>query len=351
MSIALPLVDLTSASVGSSGTIQFQNVGIGQGGVSANPAFLAKPAHLNVFNDSKNTLLIQFITEGDSDNLSPGAWRTYSLIPGEAGLTWKVLGQMNVNAPISQLACTYYAPGEAIDNPGVLGNSPIGGSIATTSIQTLSQEGQPKTLLTIDIGDSVLANLININNDGTATLKVDVAGVAHTVLQILNAANFLKLGQTSDTVEVVGQLLVDQIAQLIAPVTSVAGSVGGTINFYTPIWGTSISLKIFGAILSAYNSANVASFTFPSIINQLLFGWAGNFGSGTPNCSMFRSGSAANIQILTALASTGGTLSAATTLIKQACIFIGNGAQTYDQFQMGTTNATAISTGVLVVGL
>ena len=205
MSIALPLVDLSSAILGTSGSIAFSNVGISAGGVSSNPTNLFNRAHVRLHNNSKFGLYIAFQQEGHSDHLDPGAWRTYDLIPGESGVNWQVEAIMNATAPIAILSATYYAPGENVDDPGTLGNSPIGGTAITTG-QTLSNEGNPSNLLVIDMGDVTFNQLVTIYNDGHSVWAVDQAGVKHQVFKIQTTGNPLQLGQAGDTTDVLGTL-------------------------------------------------------------------------------------------------------------------------------------------------
>jgi len=257
MSIALPLVDLTSAVIGTTGVVSFQNAGIGIGGADSNPSFLKNPPHLRVFNDSKFSLYIQFIQSSSSDHLRPGAWRTYELSPGEAGFHWTVESIMSVNAPIEELTSTYYFPNESVPIDDVLGNSPVGGGVTTSNSQTLSNEGNPAGTLVIDVGDSVFAQLMTLFSDGSSTWAVDQTGTKHQVIKIQTSGNPLQIGQNGDTTEVLGTLLVDQNMDVgtvneitgtnsWAAVTGTGGTMntriqsGGTINFQTPA-GTSIA--------------------------------------------------------------------------------------------------------------
>lgn len=208
MSYGLPAIDISAFSAGQSFQIKLDDV---RGKGAFDPANIT-PGYIRMYNESGSGLNIQTDT-GDQEYLPAGGWYTHPITQNVHVLTVTVVYKMQ-NPQVQLLLAIYYQPGEYIPPIPILGNSPTSGVSQTTSIQTLSQEGQPKVVLTIDIGDSLLSQLITVNNDGTATLKVDVAGVAHTVLQILASANFLRLGQTGDTVETVGSLLVDQAATI-----------------------------------------------------------------------------------------------------------------------------------------
>jgi hypothetical protein len=208
MSQTVAAVNLAPFTVGQKGSVDltkalaalpFNPIAVGEGQVG----------HIRIYNDSGSTLSITNDTGTINDYVPAGAWPTYELEPGSFTINFTIVSLLP-NPPVTLLMCTIYAPGETVPDTPQLGNSPIGGQATTSNSQTLSNEGSAKTNLVIDIGDSALSQLITINNDGTATWKVDVASVAHTLITLAAAANFLKLGQAGDIVEVLGQLLVDQ---------------------------------------------------------------------------------------------------------------------------------------------
>ncbi len=162
-------VDLSSKTVGNSGDVQLPTV-------TSNKGYT-----LLLFNESGSGLSIQFLGSKDNHILPAGAWRKYVPNPGEEAFTWTVL-YILPGAPVTQLFGTLYMPGEAVPDTGVLGNSPIGigGTVATSSVQTLSNEGNAANTEIIDIGTSTLAKLIDIFNDHFIW-SVQQAGVAHQV--------------------------------------------------------------------------------------------------------------------------------------------------------------------------
>src|SRR5258706_2080282 len=133
MSIGLPTFDMSTLAVGQVGNITFQNAL----GITADPGNLYKPAHLLIHNESGSGVLVNFQTGGDSFHLPAGGWRVEAMTPGEAGITFLVEYKLP-NPPVQLFLVTYYAPGEMVPDPGVLGNSPIGigGCVQTSSVPT-----------------------------------------------------------------------------------------------------------------------------------------------------------------------------------------------------------------------
>lgn len=212
MSIPLPTVNLANVNVGQSGVVSLANVGISAGGVSANPADIKNAGILHIFNESGSGLLIQFQTEGSAFRLPAGGWTDKPIHAGEQGLQWTVLYNLP-NPPVTLLFVDYYYPGEPLPKVPVLGNSPIGigGTVTTSSVQTLSNEGNAAQTLVIDIGQTGNTLLITINSDGSFSWSVLQSGVAHQVLKAQTSGNPLQIGKSGDVSEVLGQLTVDGV--------------------------------------------------------------------------------------------------------------------------------------------
>lgn len=221
MSIALPVISLAGAVVGSTGTITLQNVGY-----TADPSHYNSPATLQIYNDSGAGLMVTTINEGHSLYVPAGGWRAVTLTPGESGVSWVVV-YLIPNAPIASLLAIYYAPNEQVDEVGTLGNSPIGGAIqASTSLtSTLSNEGNPSPTLVIDIGDLNFTDLFTLFNDGSCIWYVDQTGVKHLAIRVNNVGTPLQLGQAGDTSEVMGQLKIDQLLSAILGASITGGSI------------------------------------------------------------------------------------------------------------------------------
>ena len=114
-------------------------------------------------------------------------------------------------APSTQVAIVAYGPNET-HNPQaqpITLVTGVGGTVNTSSIQTLSNETNSTQTLVIDIGQTGHTLLITINSDGSFTWSVLQSGTAHQVLKAQITGNPLQLGQSGDISEVLGKLLVD----------------------------------------------------------------------------------------------------------------------------------------------
>lgn len=210
MSIPLPSVNLAGVSVGQSGIVSLNNVGVSAGGISANPADIQDAGILHIFNESGSGLLIQFQTAGSAFHLPAGGWVDKIIKAGEQGIQWTVLYNLP-NPPVTLLLVTYYYPGEPLPRVPALGNSPIGigGTVNTSSVSTLSNESNNSQTLIIDIGQVGHTLLITINSDGSFIWSVLQSGVAHQVMQARTTGKPLLLGQAGDNIEVANNLDID----------------------------------------------------------------------------------------------------------------------------------------------
>ena len=95
----------------------------------------------------------------------------------------------------------------------------IGGTVNTSSINALSNEGTAPTVLVIDIGDSNFSQLLTINNDGSCVWSVDQSNVKHQVIKINTSLTPLQLGQSGDITEILGNLTVDGTETVTGNVT------------------------------------------------------------------------------------------------------------------------------------
>lgn len=204
MSSKLKPVDLSSAGVGFTATIDFNQF------VKFLPNDMTVKAHIRILNESGCGLDIAFQASGNSHSLPAGAWGTFDLEPNDGSVQITVTYTLP-NPPVSLLLSIYYAPGETVPQAFTLGNSPIGigGSVTTSSVQTLSNELNAANTLVLDIGDTALNQLIALFTDHFL-FKVDQSGVAHAVIKGSTSGNAAQIGQTGDTSEILGSLLVDQ---------------------------------------------------------------------------------------------------------------------------------------------
>lgn len=217
-SILNPL-NLQGATVGSSYHVDLSSTGYTN--VLGN---VLQQAHLVMLNESGCGLQCSFQPSHSMMYLAAGAW-TNAVIPyGDNALDIQVIYVLP-NAPVSQLLLTYYSPQEKTPEMLVLGNSPvgIGGTVQTSSVQTLSNEGNAANTLVIDLGDSAIADLVKWYNSGSIVWQVDQSGVAHYVIRVNNSGNPLQLGQAGDVTEVLGQLKIDQATSVASGGIAVTG--------------------------------------------------------------------------------------------------------------------------------
>jgi len=397
VSTKLPSIDLTGAIVGSKYMLDFRPF------IKFNSRNFSSKAHIRVFNESGVGVQYTMIASGDSDNIPAGGWGVIEVEPNDS--------QMNIvvqytlpNPPVSIFNATYFDPGEVVPPVYTLGNSPIGigGTVNTSNVQTLSQEGQAKTLLTIDIGDSVLSQLIKINNDGTATWNVDVAGVAHAIFAISATANFLKIGQAIDNVEFlcdttmpnstgiffkdhtgtatnrtigidvsdiinfiasvankfqwkdnVGnvKLLLDVAAAILTmtgavainpTVVSTSGSVSGTCSMYQVLTGT---FKFIIMNWVNFRTANTVSLAIPvpftSSVDCITFGIAGGAGDG--GLGLLVGSTLQSTQIINSLSAAGGGSAGAVQNVLQYSLAQSNTAVDHINVLLNTAAHTGMA--------
>lgn len=357
MSIQIGTVDLTNAVIGTKGSISLGNVS------NTGSPFYASPnkyGTLQIFNDSGAGLRLKCQRSPYSTDLPAGGWRNIPIAPGETGVDYQV-AYLLPNPPVSLIMPTYYGPNEPVPDIGTLGNSPvgIGGSVQTSSVQTLSNEGNAANTLVVDIGDAAISQLVRLFTDHF-NLAVDQGGVRHTVLTGSTSGNPGQLGQAGDTTEVLGSLTVDQtsthtgaatfnstltlIGAFLMNLASFAtfnGSTSGTATMYMPIQGTGLKLLIVvennyqngGA---NHNQAIPVAFTSHCLaISTNIAGIA--FLSG---------GSAVAVTDITALATSNGTGTVASPAqINSYCIA---DIAAWDTLQFTGANGSA-HTGILFV--
>ncbi len=380
MSSKLKPLDLTGAIVGTFGKIDFNQF------VKFNPVPGLPKAHIWLYNESGCGLDLVFQASGNAHYLPAGGWGTFDLEPNDGSVQATVTYTLP-NPPVSTLNAIYYAPNEVVPPAFTLGNSPIGigGSVNTTGVQTLSNEGTGSGLLVMDMGDTTFSQIVTFYNDGHCTWAVDQSGVSHQVIKVQTSGNPLQLGKSGDVTEVLGNLTVDGTSiltgvltaaaanlfgavgvlthilgtltvdqsistdstkittdgsgtvQLSKASTAINGSIGGDVQFFSPVWGA--SLKIF-------KSANAISFTLPSAIAR---GWIfiGNQGGAAVASHFEASSVAVNVRLVTTL---GGTAAGAT--VQQSNMFqdsIASIISTVDTWKMAAT-AGATSSAIVCIG-
>lgn len=179
MSLTLPIIDLSTAVVGSKGAIS-----LASSGNSANVVTLARPAHLQIFNESGCGLLLSWGTNSGSFTLPAGGWTIVDITPGEQALAYTVIYKLP-SAPVSQLICDYYDPYEQVGNV-TLGNSPvgIGGAVNMSNTSIKNDGAAPGTSLIESTPSDQVASAWSFNNDGSGILEVLSANVQRIILKV-----------------------------------------------------------------------------------------------------------------------------------------------------------------------
>ena len=140
MSSSLATTDLSTASVGTTGTIDLSSAG-----PTADLSRYEKPASVILFNESGCGLQLTFLPSGNGYALPAGAWRPYKLTPGDSQIRYQVI-YLIPSAQISVLMGEYFQPWEEVTPLGILGNSPMGvsGVINTSTASAGTQTIQEK---------------------------------------------------------------------------------------------------------------------------------------------------------------------------------------------------------------
>lgn len=156
MSITLPKVDLSSAVVGTSGTMPLQAVGL-VAVPSQQPPFLA------IFNDSGAGLLITLNKSQQQFYLSAKGHILVAISNAEAEIKYQVQN-VATNIQVNQLWATYFYPGEEVTDFTALGTSTVSQQ-ATTLVNTGNPINTP-IVFSEPLGDSDPTGAINITNSG-----------------------------------------------------------------------------------------------------------------------------------------------------------------------------------------
>jgi hypothetical protein len=181
MSQNIPSVDLSAASVGTKGSMDWRDLRV-------ESTLLAgrERAHLQVFNDTGCALDITI--GGRGFHLPAGGWHTdgIELLPMDSSLTY-VVTEVIPNQIVKTMRATYFEPGERVPTVS-LGNSPIGisGSVSTTNIQSLTNDGNPAPTSIIEATPSGQgSSSVALNNDASGFIKVLSAGVLRAILNVV----------------------------------------------------------------------------------------------------------------------------------------------------------------------
>ena len=290
MSEKLADINVAGAAVGQRFTLPLGNKGFYAGIVDPDMT-----PTLQIFNESGMGFTVITKTESHSFDLPAGAWRNVSIANGESQIDF-IVDYVLPNPPVSLIKCTYYEPGETVDPIGQLGNSPIGigGNVQTSSVQTLSNEGNPIGTLVFDMGPSGNLNIVQLWNDHF-TWSVVIGGVAHTVLQGKTTGNPLQIGQSGDISEVLGNLTVDQTLH----------ETGGLIDtdsvatdlIYNVLTGQAHRFRVNNADAAFINSTGVILDTIFSKLSGGTDGVIAVTGTGATQNTRLQSGALINLQV------------------------------------------------------
>ena len=155
------------------------------------------------------------------------------------------------------------------------------------------------------------ASALSLTNDGIALLKILIGGVYHQWLKTQTAGNPLQIGQAGDIVEVLGKLLIDQIATA-GPTSPPAGT--GTVTIYEFTIGV-FKLVVVDQAALKNTSASTFTMTLPTAFASKCLIVCGDHGG----MELQHAGASINLDILTGLAQ--GANSAVTSGVR---LFSGN---------------------------
>lgn len=178
--IPLPIIDMRSAVVGTTGSLSLNNVGVSASGSSANPAHALRPAHIVLFNESGCGLALSFTTSTGGINLPAGGWIILPIPLGESEIKFTVL-YILTNSGVSQILATYYYPGEPVPQTIVLGNSPISGGV--TSLGNYTALPSPINVAT---NDSITSGTTKAYTCTGATTGVPVNATSVDIVCLFN---------------------------------------------------------------------------------------------------------------------------------------------------------------------
>lgn len=148
--ITLPPLDLTGATLGSKSTTPYSLANA----ITSNAPGLGipNPPHLRIMNDSPCGLRLTFNPSGVKEEIPPGGWGILELVNDDSEFSWEVI--VFLGASVSNLVyLKYYGPGIEPEQPIVLGNSPINGSVVVPTTTAAFLEGTGQTLPLTEIDD------------------------------------------------------------------------------------------------------------------------------------------------------------------------------------------------------
>lgn len=253
MSFTLPIVNLSSATVGTTGTVTWASI-------APQAAFAAAGStpHLAIFNESGCGLTLQMST-GEQLFLPAGGWRNLDLNPSCTSFSYSVAYTM-IGALVNSLVVVWFGPEEEPPPPTILGNSPIGGSTLTSTaneaLRLVGQAGSPYGLTTTT----------GLNN------SLFLSAMAMLIPDVTTAVSLGLIGRSNN-----GTSIVDDIAWFDGKIViggtgtpgSVVGNGGGVIVRYGSenLFGRGVPAMVAGAqeaLISSTGSTTIQTYTTPN---------------------------------------------------------------------------------------
>ncbi len=265
---------------------------------------------LVVHNDSARTLQLIF-PDGNTD-VAPAWLSSKFYVTGPGGdVTWKQHSTVNNQAPdLSQVDVVAYRKNEPV--PGVYPAALTrqtksgGGNVSSTSTLTLNNTGKAANTNIIfaePTGDNSAGGAISADNAGTMTLG-DATYGGFLTIQGPGSANIQMIQNLIQMVSATGNPDVT-----IEPGnTIVNGATSGTATMYEILRGPGLRVVIVLFNNFQNNSGAAQAQALLTSFNGSVLIWASN----VPNLQLTLGGVAQTIQILTALAVGGGTITGTT---------------------------------------
>lgn len=256
-------------------------------------------------------------------SLLPGAaGGASSVILGDAARTVEMLGKALVDGVLQVNGdVTLAGAGTGLS---VTNNETIGGTLGVTGTSTFTGDATFN-----GAGNSITAtnNIVANGGENINTIRDNVNG--NVAIDLSNGDGTVALPQV--------------LRENAAAVFTHNGSGGGTLNVYTPIWGS--GLKVMILTVSSYVDSAVQHYNFTSNIS---FGIGVAMGlGGTATCSYFKSSVQQTEQVITSLSGTGGGSAGETAIHSNSIYAVLTGA---DQVQFSVV-ASAITGLVILVGV
>lgn len=264
MSVQLSPISLAGAVVGTTGQVDFSKFARRATQMQGNDA---DNGTLVVYSESGCGLTLTLDQSQWSSFVPAGGWKAIALGLGDLSFTYQVVYTLP-NPPVSLLVVIYYQPGQAVDDPGILGNSPIGlsGSVQTAVTQVV-QDGQPTGQVIVEATPSGNPQRVLITTDGVANfLKINVnggqGGFPFNIFEPANGVNlndFIHMGVTGGVVHEY-RFLIDS---------------AGNFILYDPTDGSNVMIfrgsqgvQITKAITSVGGTLTSGAFGVPIIVAQ-----------------------------------------------------------------------------------